>query len=255
MSGEVFMKFSNWNEREVKDLFDEVEICKQSKYALKMAFDSHAKKYNRKPNSVRNYYYHEVDNLLQDEKRCQKLGVDINKHIKNHFDNFDKEEEEKLFEQIEKLTKQGISVRSACLKLSGGDLTEMTRLQNKYQNMKKKLGVVDNVIPFKQRQKILTESDINSLFMGLVRLIKKTAVEDFMEKSKLEKESSSYLLKKAFVDLNKKDKQIAELREGLQGLKEENAKLISRINALGESKQESLKQHLLKKKLKQTLES
>ena len=57
------------------------------------------------------------------------------------------------------------------------------------------------------------------------------------------------------MDLNKKDKQIAELREGLQGLKEENAKLISRINALGESKQESLKQHLLKKKLKQTLES
>lgn len=249
------MKFSSWNNKEVKSLFDEVEACKQSQQALKMAFVSHAKKYGRKPNSVRNYYYHEVDNLLQDHARCESLGIDIGKHAKVHFDNFNKEEEEKLFEKIEDMTKQGVSVRSACLKLSCGDLTEMTRLQNKYQNMKKKIAVKNNIIPFKQRQKLLTESDINSLFMGLVRLIKKTAVEEFMEKTKLEKESSNYLLKKAFVDLNKKDKQIAELREGLQGLKEENLKLLSRLESLNISKQEAFKQQLLKKKMKETLQN
>lgn len=249
------MKFTNWNDKEVKSLFEEVETCKQSQNALKMAFVSHAKKFGRKPNSVRNYYYHEVDNLIQDAERCESLGIDISKHSKVHFDNFNKEEEEKLYEKIEDMTKQGISVRSACLKLSAGDLTEMTRLQNKYQNMKKKLASANNIIPFKQRQKILTENDINSLFMGLVRLIKKTAIEDFMEKSKLEKESSSYLLKKAFVDLNKKDKQIAELREGLQGLKEENLKLLSRLESLSLNKQEAFKHQLLKKKMKETLEN
>ena len=135
MSGEVFMKFSNWNEKEVKDLFDEVEICKQSKYALKMAFDSHAKKYNRKPNSVRNYYYHEVDNLQNDDIRRKRLNIDLSKHVKNKLIPFSKEQEDKFLSDIKNLTEKGMSVRSACFQLSGGDMTLMTRLQNNFQNL------------------------------------------------------------------------------------------------------------------------
>ena len=249
------MKIANWSDGEVKDLFNEVEACKKNQNPLRYAFEQHAKKYCRKPNSVRNYYYHEVDNLMNDDKRCKTLGVDIQKHLKTHFDNFNKIQEEQLFEDIDKLTKQGYSVRSACLKLSANNLTQMTRFQNKYQNMKKRLSGKENIIQFRQRQKSLTENDINSLFMGLVRLIKKTAVEDFLERNKKEKEASGFLLKKAFVDLQKKDRQIAELREEFERLRLENSQLTKKINDLTENKQEKLKRHLEQKHFQTSLEN
>ncbi len=251
--GEDNMKI--WNDEEVLSLFKEVEVCKETKQSLKFAFSCHAEKYKRKPNSVRNYYYHEVDNLKKDQKRCQKLGIDLKLHDKNHFLNFDETEEETLLKKIDECTKQGLSVRSACYKLSNGDLALMTRIQNKYQNLKRKQENNDNIIMFRNRQKVLTESDINSLFMGLVKLIKKTAVEDFMEKTKTEKESSAYLLKRAFVDLGKKDKQIAELRAEFEVLKKENQKLVSKLNEFGQNKNQMLKAHMSKKKMQNAIEN
>jgi hypothetical protein len=232
-----------WNDKEVKDLFTVVEDCKKSNASLKLAFATHAKKYNRKPNSVRNYYYKEVENLKKNAKRSEKLEISLDNHKKNHFVHFTKSQENKLLEDVDALVAQGMSVRNACKKLGGNDLTLMTRLQNKYQNSKKK-GQMDNVIVFKNREKLLTENDINSLFMGLVKLIRKTAVDEFMEKTKLEKESSSYLLKKAFADLNKKDRQIALLREDFENLKKENTALVEKLNKMPLSKNEILKSHI-----------
>ena len=166
-----------WNDDEVKNLFAEVENCKKKSVSLKEAFVNHAKKFSRKPNSVRNYYYHEVDNLKDDVKRCERLSIDLRLHQKNHFENFDENEQSLLVEKIDALVGQGMSVRSACYKLCKGDLTLMTRYQNKYQSVKKeklKTKNVDNVILFKNKQKVLTDNDINSLFLGLVKLIKKS---------------------------------------------------------------------------------
>lgn len=244
-----------WNDEEVKSLFKEVEICKETNQSLKFAFSCHAEKYKRKPNSVRNYYYHEVDNLKNDKKRCDRLDINLELHIKNHFSNFNQKEEQLLLQRIEDYTKQGLSVRSACYKLSEGNLSLMTRIQNKYQNLKRKQENNDNIIMFRNRQKVLTESDINSLFMGLVKLIKKTAVEDFMEKTKTEKESSAYLLKRAFLDLGKKDKQISELRAEFEMLKKENQKLISKLNEFGQTKNQILKAHISKKKIQNAIEN
>ena len=240
-----------WNDDEVKSLFNEVEYCKNNQQALRMAFVLHAKKFKRKPNSVRNYYYKEVDNLASNEQRCKSLGIELEKHQKTHFVAFDEKEEEKLLNDVSEMVANGKSVRAACQILSGGNLSLMTRLQNKYQNSKKK---ENNVIPFRQKQKLLTENDINSLFMGLVKLIKKTAIEDFMEKTKLEKQSSSFLLKKAFLDLNKKDKQIADLRADFEKLKEENKTLLTQLEKSA-SKNDALKQHLLKNKGENFLEN
>ncbi len=223
-----------WSDGEVKALFKEVESVKADGLSLKEAFLSHAQRYGRKQNSVRNYYYHEVDNLLGDAGRCKRLGIDISVHDKTHFESFDKLAEENLFEEIEKLLSEGLSVRSACLKLSGGDLTLMTRYQNKYQNMKKKLGA-ENVIPF--RQKLLTESDINSLFLGLVKLIKKTALEE-------EKSKDGDLLKKAFEEIGRKDRQLEELKAKFEKLKIENEAL-----KLDFDKRVALKIHLDKNRL------
>ncbi len=240
-----------WNDDEVKSLFNEVEYCKNNQQALRMAFVLHAKKFKRKPNSVRNYYYKEVDNLASNEQRCKRLGIALEKHQKTHFVAFDEKEEEKLLKDVSEMVASGKSVRAACQILSGGNLSLMTRLQNKYQNSKKKES---NVIPFRQKQKLLTENDINSLFMGLVKLIKKTAIEDFMEKTKLEKQSSSFLLKKAFLDLNKKDKQIADLRADFEKLKEENKTLLTQLEKSA-SKNDALKRHLLKNKGENFLEN
>lgn len=240
-----------WNDEEVKSLFNEVEYCKNNQQALRMAFVLHAKKFKRKPNSVRNYYYKEVDNLASNEQRCKSLGIELEKHQKTHFVAFDEKEEEKLLKDVSEMVASGKSVRAACQILSGGNLSLMTRLQNKYQNSKKK---ENNVIPFRQKQKLLTENDINSLFMGLVKLIKKTAIEDFMEKTKLEKQSSSFLLKKAFLDLNKKDKQIADLRADFEKLKEENKTLLTQLEKSA-SKNDALKRHLLKNKGENFLEN
>lgn len=229
------MKKGLWADEEVKSLFQYVEEVKSNSEPLKNAFILHAKKYNRKPNSVRNYYYHEVDNLASDAKRAEKLNIDIKNHEKNEINYFSQSEEDELMKKIENLVKEGSSVRKACLTLSNGDIDKMLRYQNKYRNYisKNKDASKNNIIKFtKRKNEILTESDINSLFMGLVRLVKRTAVEELSGKMKEERESQNYLLRKALVDLNKKDKQIKELKEEFMQLKMENARLVQNIMKL-----------------------
>ena len=246
-----------WNDEEVLSLFSAVEKCKSETKSLKFAFETHAEKYKRRPNSVRNYYYHEVENLKVDESRCSRLSVDLNKHIKNTFDSFDKIAEEGLFEKIKEMIAKGESVRAACLKLSNGDLQLMTRYQNKYQNMKRKLeqsNTQNNIIPFKQKQKILTDNDINSLFLGLVKLIKKNTLEDFLQKSKEEKKLTERLLQNAYIELSVRNKELTKLKEEFVNLKNENRAMLEKMNSIEKSKNEKLKHCLLKNKQSATLE-
>ncbi len=237
-----------WKNEEVKALFYEVEDCKKDNVSLKVAFEKHARNFKRKPNSVRNYYYKEVDNLSFDEERCLTLGIDLTKHKKTHFVCFEQQESENMVQEIEKLTKLGMSVRSACYKLAKGDLTQMTRMQNKYQNMKK-----CNIIPFRNKKSFLSENEINSLFLGLVRLIKKTAVEEFSEKAKQGEENLQLLMKKAFSDLNKKDEKIAQLQQAFEEVKKENQELLTKLKS--NEKKQSLKQHLSKKHISEMIEN
>lgn len=231
-----------WNDEEVKDLFDAVELCKNDKKPLKFAFECHAEKYNKKANSVRNYYYKEVDNLGKDDERLNRLGIKLETHKKYHFITFEKQEEENMLNRISDMVSKGESVRSACFKISNGDLVQMTRLQNKYQNIRKKES---NIIQFRKKSKPLSENEINSLFLGLVKLIKKTTLEEFVEKANKEKEASDFLLKQAFADINKKDEQIKTLQLQFESLKRENQGLISQIKV--NSKNLALKEHLCKR--------
>lgn len=293
-----------WKDEEVKSLFEDVEWCKNKNLPLRTAFLQHAQKFGRKCNSVRNYYYFEVDNLQNDAPRRQRLNVDLSQHQKTHFQNFDKQNEEELFEKIQTLMRSGLSARAACLQISGGDLQLLTRFQNKYQNMKRKLknaqnfiapqdkqgiqgiqdaqnnqnnsvnqsvyggqgnyenqenrnnqvrqenstiqriaensvqGVdvqnfdeiqpdaLDNIIPFRSTKKSLSDADINSLFLGLVRLIKKNAQEE----ASVEKQSSANaILRKAFSDLTKKEKENLQLKDDFAHLKAENALLRKKL--------------------------
>ena len=240
---EVIMKFSVWSDKEVKDLFQVVEECKSMNRPLKDAFLKHANNYHRKGNSVRNYYYHEVDNLEKDEKRRKRLQIDLSKHLKNKLVPFSKRQEEEFLQKIEEYKKQGMSVRSACIKLSGGDMTLMTRLQNKFQNLKKE-EKTNNIITFHKREKTLSMNDIHSLFMGLVKLIKKTSAEEVEAKFKEEKRTNEFLLKEAYNELNEKTKELKALKADYQILKSDNLKLSEKMNKLFQNKNERLKEKL-----------
>ena len=239
-------KINGYTEEEAKRLVDYVSTGKKSGKSLSGLFASYAKKTGRAKGSVRNYYYKEVENLQSDSKRCSNLGIEISKHNKMHFVPFSEEEKMKLVNEVDNLVAGGMSVRTACQKMSCGDITLMTRLQNKYQNLKKS-GKKNNIIVFRQKQKSLSENDINSLFLGLVKLIKKTAIDEFMEKTRLEKESSAFLLKKAFVDLSRKEKEIKALKEEFSNLKAENASLQTKLEGLMLDKNQLLKAHFQKK--------
>ncbi len=219
-----------WNDNEVKSLFEEVERVKSAGRPLREAFNKHAEKFDRKANSVRNYYYHEVDNLEKDKGRCKRLNIDLKKHSKNKLVPFTKEQEESFMKEIKALTESGVSVRSACFKLSGGDMTKMTRLQNKYQNLKSQKEMPNNIIKFKQ--KFLTDNDINSLFLGLVKLVKKNTQDTIEARVRQEKENSASLLKEAYLELSKKDKELFSVKENLKSLKLENERLNLRLKKM-----------------------
>ena len=90
------MMQSKWNNVEVKKLFQTVEKYKNENKSLLDAFKEFAKKSNRKPNSVRNYYYAEIARLDKDKKRASKLGIDLGKHQKNEFNFFSEEEKNNI---------------------------------------------------------------------------------------------------------------------------------------------------------------
>ena len=229
-----------WENNEVKELFSVVESFKQKNKSLREAFQTHAEKYGRKPNSVRNYYYHEVDNLKADNKRLENLGINLDKHNKISIIYFSQEEEEKLMQDIDKLVKSGVSVRKACYTLSNGDVGQMLRFQNKYRNYLAKTQQKretlppkvenSNIITFKKvQQRTLSDSEVQSLFMGLVRLVKKTALEESEEKYRKQILQANDNLRKAILELNSRERDYNKLKEDFLRIKSENSSLMNSV--------------------------
>lgn len=229
-----------WKNSEVKELFSVVEIYKEKNKSLREAFIAHAEKYGRKPNSVRNYYYHEVDNLKADNKRLKNLGINLDKHNKTSIIYFSQEEEEKLMQDIDNLVKSGVSVRKACYNLSGGDVGQMLRYQNKYRNFLAKNALKSesnvssqensNIITFKKvQQRTLSETEVQSLFMGLVRLVKKTALEESEERYRKQISQANENLRKTIMALNSKEREYNKLKEEFTRIKSENSNLVNSV--------------------------
>ena len=236
-----------WDNSEVQALFMEVENYKNKNKTLRDAFISHAQKYNRQPNSVRNYYYHEVDMLGKDQGRLKKLGINLEMHKKNAIIYFSQEEETSLMEKISDFVRQGVSVRKACFTLSNGDAGQMLRYQNKYRNFLSKKKSVEcdkvqekpksslkpysdnNIITFKKTQKSLSDAEVQALFMGLVRLVKKNAIIEGEEKFKTELNTANHLLRKALTQISSQERELEKLKEEYLKLKNENSKLSENI--------------------------
>ena len=247
MAKENKMSKGIWENKEVKELFDTVESVKTHNKPIKEAFIVHGEKYKRKPNSVRNYYYHEIDNLQKDKTRLDKLGIDITRHNKNEINFFSSDEEMKIIKQIDEEVKNGMSVRRACFNLSNGDANLMLRYQNKYRNFsaKNKVKNNDNIVQFKKKETKLSDSELQALFMGIVRLVKKSAAQEVLSENKFAINRTNMELRKALVSLSEKQNEIERLKTEFLKIKEENVKLMDDIIKLRSDKANKLREKLL----------
>ena len=94
------MENSKWSDREVKKLFSVVEEAKSQNKSLLEAFRIYAKKSGRKPNSVRNFYYQEIEQLKNSSKRADRLGINLENHLISRPERFTNEQSKALVKEI-----------------------------------------------------------------------------------------------------------------------------------------------------------
>lgn len=239
-----------WAVDEVRELFK--LVCDKNDKSLLQVFEDYAIKTNRKSLSVRNFYYKVLDLVNKDSEIASILnieGVISNSH-------FSVEDTETLLRTLLK-NEKNISVRRACLELANGDSKLMIRYQNKYRNaLKQNPEMVEKILDELRAQnirvrkvnfnnisvmptpkKLITDKEIQSLFWGLVRLVKKSAEEDIELNLKQEAEFANTALQNSLIDLRRKEMLIKELKEQNKIL--EN-KLKSMENSLQESQEKML---------------
>ena len=138
-----------------------------------------------------------------------------------------------MFNFIFNNLKQGKSVRQSCMELANNNAKLMLRYQNKFRNMQKQKNkkgenssMQQNVINItkakKEMNKKITESEINALFLGLVKIIKKSAQENADEELKTEVEEATQNFRQTLIDLNKKE---VELKNAIEVNKQLNLKI------------------------------
>jgi hypothetical protein len=247
--------YSKWKNSEVIKLFNFITDCRQKNIPLIRAFDEYSTFTGRKPNSVRNYYYQELKELEKNSSRKDLLGIDISAHKKQEFKEFTEKEEYDLAFFILQKRRQGRSVRSSCIELSRGDVSVMIRYQNKFRSLikqnptliesiNKKLDEIEGVktvtgkvlnFPKANPAKIngkLSDEELKGLFMGLVKLVKKSATLEISSTLKAECNYLGKNLRHTLVAMSKKQKAIIELTERNKSLKSKLGLLEEKVKQL-----------------------
>ena len=85
---------------------------------------------------------------------------------------------------------------------------------------------------FKNKKKSLTDEDIKSLFLGLVNLIKSSAIDDVSTKIKAEYKKNSIMLNNAMLEIKVKNEIIEDLKRENKELKSKTANLINKFDEL-----------------------
>ena len=91
-----------------------------------------------------------------------------------------------------------------------------------------------------RKQNLLGEEEVNSLFLGLVKLVKKSATEEVEARFREEKLEANLAIKKATKTILEKDEIISNLKREIEKLKQENCFLSEQL-AGGKSRQQQLK--------------
>lgn len=207
-------------------LYIQDEIVKNKMTIIK-AIENVAKKLKIKKESAKNYYYKNLKYLRENLSFAKEVGINLNNFEKKEFEKFNLKTKEELFNKVNENLKKGISVRQTCMQLSNNNAKLMLRLQNKYRNMLKqknkgeqkmesveKDNKVINIIKAKQElNKNITDSEINALFMGLIKIVKKAAIENANAELKSECLEATQNFRQTIVDLNKKEMELKKAYE------------------------------------------
>ena len=221
---------NGWNKNNIKALFSFIEENNHKNIPIIKSFEIFAKKTNKNMLSVRNFYYAFVKLLKINKKLQTEYDIDISKHQIQKFIHFDKKQEEDLISQIEKYTKEGFSVREACQNLSNGDIKTMIRLQNKYQNHKNKCKIITFPVQKQpEMPKKLTNDEINSLFLGLVKLVREQAFGERELQVKQFLEATSELKQKQAIETQSQQNQIEILKTKIKEQENKNEQLNEKL--------------------------
>lgn len=277
-------KILGWDISEIKILMN--LVSKREEKSLVEVFDNFAKQTNRKTFSVRNFYYKLLELANIDNKIAQVLnknGIENAEIRTNHFSSTETENLLRILLNNEK----NISVRRACMELAKGDDTLMMRYQNKYRNaLKNQPELVsrildelkskqirvrevepNNIMVMPLAKQLITEKEIQSLFGGLIRLVKKSAEQEISTQLKREAEFANTALQNSLIDLRRKEilikelqeqnlilkTKLASLKENLQHSQEKLIGNISTITQLAQSsKIDELKKFISKLKIEKS---
>ncbi|MBR2221278.1 MAG: hypothetical protein IKK20_01645 [Clostridia bacterium] len=236
-----------WTRAEICKLFSVVEEYKKQNKPLLSAFRDFAARFARRPASVRNFYYQQLKIFQDSPNLCQDWGIDLDKHQKKPAAMFTKQELATAMAGVENLVQKGHSVRGACKIVSNGDATTMLRLQNKYHAQKAAQNPKVLVMPTKTAA--LSDGEINSLLLGLIKLVRKSA-EDAAQRNVAEKiRLANTQLRASIKNLADKQREVQNLREKFEILTTEKEKLREEIQKLRSQNVELVKTCAQSKKL------
>ncbi len=153
-----------WKNEEIKKLFNIVEKNNTKGKTMLDSFKEYANISSKQVLSIRNFYYSFLKELKANKELQNKLKIDISKHYTQNFEHFNCQAENELLQKIVNLTKNGMSVRSACLTIANGDYKTMLRYQNKYRSLITKNAFEQNNTNSKKvsaLSKFLKEQNLN----------------------------------------------------------------------------------------------
>ena len=116
---------SGWQQEETALLFSAIREAAADGTPLRDVFERVGRQLNRKPNSIRNYYYARIRDMPE-------LAPG-----KTTFRVFDQEELHLLLRDVLMARGRGESVRACVTRRAGGDRSMMLRYQNKYRSILK----------------------------------------------------------------------------------------------------------------------
>ena len=222
------MDFGKWNDEEVKSLFKFVEVKKGEGVPLIEIFKQYAQSTKRHQNSVRNYYYKEVQEMQKNKLRANALNINLNQHKAKSIIPFSTEDTKNLVEKINELVGNGYSVRRACLTLADGDVGEMIRYQNKYrlETKYKKVENMGSVIKMPIGHSGISDEEINALLIGIIKIVKKQEFERAKKNFGQELDSSNKRLKDALAKIVAQNEQIIDLKLQIRAIEQSSDNLL-----------------------------
>ena len=170
-----------WTNKEKEELIKLAVKATAKKIPLKDVFENFGKKYNRKGDSVRNFYYA----VLSESKLRGELITGIEKV---DIEMFGEKEVVNFMSSIMNQCANGATVRGAIMKITK-DKTKMLRYQNKYRNLVKCESSIIYKIMEKQKMSGRYFDPFKKVVVELSETPLKVLVSD--DKLRLRKEADS----------------------------------------------------------------